>query len=158
MDPSQANSPEDQRQLIDAEIKLLEQSILELKYRRNALAPVSSLPTEIFTIIFSYLRLPGSSPAATPAVSSLLPNKAIADLFFSSRLPGAPPLGRLPDHPLSWLHAAQVCHQWREIALRAHVAQLVVTLVRIGCKLLYKIGKAHVDPFRKVTIVNVWTQ
>ena len=36
--------------------------------------------------------------------------------------------------------------------------QLVVTLVRIGCKLLYKIGKAHVDPFRKVTIVNVWTQ
>ena len=41
---------------------------------------------------------------------------------------------------------------------RAHVAQLVVTLVRIGCKLLYKIGKAHVDPFRKVTIVNVWTQ
>ena len=117
MDPSQTNSPEYQRQLIDAEIKLLEQSILELKCRRNALAPVSSLPTEIFTIIFSYLRLPGSSPAATPAVSSLLPNKAIADLFFSSRLPGAPPLGRLPDHPLSWLHAAQVCHQWREIAL-----------------------------------------
>ena len=36
--------------------------------------------------------------------------------------------------------------------------QLVVTLIRIGCKLLYKIGKAHVDPFRKVTIVNVWTQ
>ena len=117
MDPSQTNSPEYQRQLIDAEIKLLEQSILELKCRRNALAPVSSLPTEIITIIFSYLRLPGSSPAATPAVSSLLPNKAIADLFFSSRLPGAPPLGRLPDHPLSWLHAAQVCHQWREIAL-----------------------------------------
>ena len=118
MDPSQANSPEYQRQLIDAEIKLLEQSILELKYRRNALAPVSSLPTEIIIIIFSYLRLPSSSPAATSAVSSLLPTKAIAELFSSSRLPGAPPPGRLSDHdPLSWLHAAQVCHQWREIAL-----------------------------------------
>ena len=116
MDPSQVNSPEYQRQLIDAEIKLLEQSILELKCRRNTLAPVSSLPTEIITTIFSYLRLATTS-SSSPAVLSLLPNKVIADLFSSSRLPGAPPLGRLPDHPLSWLHAAQVCHQWREIAL-----------------------------------------
>ena len=115
MDPSQqsnqANSPKYQRQLIDAEIKLLEESIRELKHRRNALAPVSSLPIEIITIIFSYLRLPSSSPVSS------LPAEAIADLFCSSQLPGAPPRGRLPDHPLSWLHAAQVCHQWREIAL-----------------------------------------
>ena len=109
---SQANSPEYQRQLIDAEIKLLEESIRELKCRRNALAPVSSLPIEIITIIFSYLRLPSSSSAI-----SSLPTNAIADLFFSSRLHGAPPLGKLQDHPLSWLHVAQVCHQWREIAL-----------------------------------------
>ena len=61
--------------------------------------------------------LPSSSPESPP-VSSLLPTKAIADLFSSSRLPGTPPLGRSsPDHPLSWLHAAHVCHQWREIAL-----------------------------------------
>ena len=115
MEPGQANSPEYERQVIDAEIKSKiksldsEESILELKRRRNA---ISSLPTEIVIIIFSYLRLPGSSPAF-----SSLPAKAIADLFSSSRLPGAPPLGRLPDHPLSWLHVTQVCHQWREIAL-----------------------------------------
>ena len=119
MDPGQANSPEYQRQLIDTEIKLLdsEESIRELKYRRNALAPVSSLPTEIIIIIFSYLHLPQRLPSSSPAVSSLLPAKAITDLFSSSCLPGVPPLGRSPDHPLSWLHAAQVCHQWREIAL-----------------------------------------
>ena len=116
MDPTREISPEEQRRLIDAKIKLLEQSILELKCRRNTLAPVSSLPTEIITTIFSYLRLATTS-SSSPAVLSLLPNKVIADLFSSSRLPGAPPLGRLPDHPLSWLHAAQVCHQWREIAL-----------------------------------------
>ena len=117
MDPTREISPEEQRRLIDAEIKLLEQSILELKCRRNALAPISSLPTKIFTIIFSYLGLPSSSSAVRPAVSSLLPTEAIADLFSSLRLPGDPPLGASLDHPLSWLHAAQVCHQWREIAL-----------------------------------------
>ena len=109
MEPSQANSPDYLREAIDAEIKSLEESIRELKRRRNA---ISSLPTEIVIIIFSYLRLPSPSPAF-----SSLPTKVIADLFSSSRLPGAPPLGRLPDHPLSWLHVAQVCHQWREIAL-----------------------------------------
>ena len=46
------------------------------------------------------------------------------------------------------------------LPLYSHITshQLVITLIRIGCKLLYKISKAHVDPFRKVTIVNVWTQ
>ena len=124
MDPSQANSPGYQQQVIDAEIKSLEGSIQELKRRRNA---ISSLPTEIIIIIFSYLHLPSSSPLSS------LPTKVIADLFSSSRLPGAPPPGRLPDHPLSWLHAAHVCHQWREIALNhppfwSHVDFATLTL------------------------------
>ena len=124
MDPSQANSPGYQQQVIDAEIKSLEESIQELKRRRNA---ISSLPTEIVIIIFSYLHLPSSSPLSS------LPTKVIADLFSSSRLPGAPPPGRLPDHPLSWLHAAHVCHQWREIALNhppfwSHVDFATLTL------------------------------
>ena len=124
MDPSQAISPGYQQQVIDAEIKSLEESIQELKRRRNA---ISSLPTEIIIIIFSYLHLPSSSPLSS------LPTKVIADLFSSSRLPGAPPPGRLPDHPLSWLHAAHVCHQWREIALNhppfwSHVDFATLTL------------------------------
>jgi hypothetical protein len=109
MDVCHANSPEYQRQVIDTEIKSLEDSIRELKCRRNA---ISSLPTEVVIIIFSYLRLLSSSPAV-----SSLPTKDIADLFSSSHLPGAPPPGRLPDHPLSWLHVTHICHQWREIAL-----------------------------------------
>ena len=46
MDQSQANSPKYQRQLIDAEIKLLEESIRELKHRRNALALTCLLSTQ----------------------------------------------------------------------------------------------------------------
>ncbi|KAN0127941.1 hypothetical protein V8E53_004523 [Lactarius tabidus] len=116
MNACKANSPEYQRQVIDAEIRSLEESIRELKCRRNELVPISSLPTEIVTVIFSYWRLPSSSPAV-----SSLPTQAIADLFPSSLLPGAPPIGRSPDHPLSWLHAAHVCHRWREIALNHHL-------------------------------------
>ena len=106
-----ANSPEYQQQVIDVEIKSLDESIRELKCRRNAIAPISTLPTEIITIIFSYLHLPSSSHLSS------LPTKAVSDLFYSSRLPGTPPPGRLPDDPLSWLHPAHVCHRWREIAL-----------------------------------------
>src|SRR6266702_4088089 len=88
MDPSQPNSREYQRQAIDAEIRSLEESIRALRHRRNALAPFSSLPTEVIAAIFSFLRLPGTSPR-----------------------------GEKPDHHLAWLLAAHVCHQWREIAL-----------------------------------------
>ena len=60
MDTSNANSPEYLRQAIDAEIKSLEDSIREsvraLKQRRNALAPISSLPTEIIAAIFFRVR------------------------------------------------------------------------------------------------------
>ena len=90
MDPSEANSWEYQRQAIDAEIKSLEKSIRALKYRRNALAPISSLPTEVTTLIFSFLH---------PTSSAFTPCKK-----------------RDPD-PLAWLRVAHVCHQWREIAL-----------------------------------------
>ena len=92
MDPSHPNSREYQRQVIDAEIESLEveESIRELKYRRNALAPVSSLPTEIIGAIFLFARVTVSASSATP--------------------------GKKTD-PLAWLRVTHVCHQWREIAL-----------------------------------------
>jgi hypothetical protein len=82
------NSREHQRQAIDAQIISLEDSIQALKYRRNALAPVSSLPPEIIAIIFSFLP---------HMLSDISPNKK-------------------PD-PLVWLRFSHVCHQWRDIAL-----------------------------------------
>ena len=95
MDPSEANSWEYQQQAIDAEIKSLEESIRALKYRRNALAPISSLPTEVTTLIFSFLRATSESSA------------------FTSFTPST----KLDPDPLAWLHVTHVCHQWREIAL-----------------------------------------
>ncbi|KAH8981805.1 hypothetical protein EDB92DRAFT_2093869 [Lactarius akahatsu] len=83
MNPSQENSRENQRQPIDAEIR-------SLRRRRNALAPISSLPPELFAAIFSFLRLP---------------------------LSGTTLQGMEPDRQLSWLHVTHVCHQWRELAL-----------------------------------------
>ena len=89
---SEANSWKCQQQAIDAEIKSLEESTraLALKHRRNALAPISSLPTEITTFIFSFLR-------------------ATSSAFAPDKKPD-------PD-PLAWLRVAHVCHQWREITL-----------------------------------------
>ena len=118
MDPCKANSSlwEYQQRAIDAEIKSLEESIRALvralKHRRNALAPISSLPTEVIAVIFSYLPLPSSLP-----FSSLL-TQLTTELCISLPLPGTPPLGRRPDHhPADWLGVAHVCHRWREIAL-----------------------------------------
>ncbi|KAI9455927.1 hypothetical protein BJY52DRAFT_615793 [Lactarius psammicola] len=90
MDPSQSNSREYQRQAIDAEMKSLEGSIRALRHRRNALAPISSLPTEVIAAIFSFLRVPVPSSLIT--------------------------MYEMPD-PLAWLRVAHVCHHWREIAL-----------------------------------------
>ena len=89
MDPSQPNSREDQRKVIDAEIKLLEESLRVLKHRRNALAPVSSLPTEVIATIFSFSRVTVSASGFTSSKKS---------------------------DPLAWLRLAHICHQWREIA------------------------------------------
>src|SRR6266702_2568244 len=90
MDPSQSNSREYQRQAIDAEIESLQGSIRALRLRRNALAPVSSLPTEVIAAIFSFLRVPVAPSLPTP--------------------------WKMPDN-LAWLRVAHVCHHWREIAL-----------------------------------------
>ena len=87
MDP---NSREHLRQAIDDEIKSLEGSIRALRHRRNELAPISSLPTELIEAIFSLLREPGTLPPST--------------------------LDGKPDH-LALLRVAHVCHHWREITL-----------------------------------------
>ena len=87
MDSREVNSREFQRQVIDAEIKSLEESIRALRYRRNAVAPISSLPTEVIAVIFSI-----------------------------SRLFNAPLSGGKQDH-LAWLRVTHVCRHWREIAL-----------------------------------------
>ncbi|KAH9009851.1 hypothetical protein EDB83DRAFT_2531055 [Lactarius deliciosus] len=85
--------PDHLRQAIDAEIKSLEASIQALRYRRNALAPISSLPTEVVTTIFTFLHIPATLSSFT--------------------------LGEQPkrSEQLAWLRVAHVCRQWREIAL-----------------------------------------
>jgi hypothetical protein len=52
---SQANGRERLQQAIDVEIKSLDsgESVRELKLRRNTLSPISSLPPEVFAVIFS---------------------------------------------------------------------------------------------------------
>ena len=92
MDPIEDSSWEYQQQAIDAEIKSLEESILALKYRRNALSPISSLPTEVTILIFSFLRATSESSVFIPGTKPEL-------------------------DPLAWLRVTHVCHQWRQIAL-----------------------------------------
>ncbi|KAH9070739.1 hypothetical protein EDB83DRAFT_361810 [Lactarius deliciosus] len=61
---SQANSRKCQQRVIDAQIRALVESVRKsvrtLKLHRNALAPISSLPTEVITTIFSFLRASSS--------------------------------------------------------------------------------------------------
>ena len=87
MDSRKVNSREYQRQAIDAEIKSLEESIRTLRHRRNAIAPISSLPTEVIALILSISR----------------------------QLYGGFPYVQKND--LVWLRVTHVCHHWREIAL-----------------------------------------
>ena len=94
MGPSQADSREHQQQAIDIEIKLLEDSILQLRYRRNALAPISFLPIEVIESIFSY-------------------SQRVHNSTLSTFTPGESREKRDP----AWLRVAHVCHQYREIAL-----------------------------------------
>ena len=88
MNKTQASYRESLQDAIDIEIKSLEKSVQLLKLRRNALQPISSFPPEIFTVIFSFLCLPG--------MPSLLVNLA---------------------QNRARLSISHVCHQWREIAL-----------------------------------------
>jgi hypothetical protein len=91
MSASQANSRKLLQQAIDAEIQSLgasgSESVRELKLRRNALSPISSLPPEIFTAIFSFLCLP-----------ALRRSDVIV-------------------HEHTRFDLSHVCHQWREMAL-----------------------------------------
>ena len=50
-----SQAKEQLQQAIDAEIFSLEESIRVLRLRRNALSPISSLPPEVVTAIFSHL-------------------------------------------------------------------------------------------------------
>ena len=88
MNPTHQNSWKHLQQAIDAEIKTLEEFIRALKSRRNTHSPVSSLPPEVFTAIFSFLCLPG-----------------------------VPSLGGNRGQNLARLRISHVCQQWREIAL-----------------------------------------
>ena len=56
MDTSSATAQDHLRKSIDDEIKMSEEATQELKYRRNALAPISRLPPETLLEIFSLLR------------------------------------------------------------------------------------------------------
>jgi hypothetical protein len=92
MDPSQANFREYQKLAIEAAIRSSEASIRELRRRRNTLAPISSLPTEVITTIFFLLRIPPNRSSSPHAI------------------------GKRSDC-LEWLRLAHVCHHWRVIAL-----------------------------------------
>ena len=87
MNLSRVISRESLQQSIDAEIKS-EESLQVLKYRHNALSPVSSLHPELFAAMFSILCLPGTSQDGKPV-----------------------------DYHLARLRVSHVCHQWREITL-----------------------------------------
>ena len=61
MHTGSAESHDHLRQAIDDEIFSLELSIRVLKYRRNALAPISRLPPETLAAIFSFLSIPANN-------------------------------------------------------------------------------------------------
>ena len=97
MNPTQESPRDVLEQVIGAETKALEESIqpdikslevLNWKLRRNAIQPISSIPPEIFTAIFSLLCLPG-----------------------------IPSLGGKPSRNRARLRVSHVCRQWCEIAL-----------------------------------------
>jgi hypothetical protein len=71
----------------------LEESLRALRLRRNLLAPILSLPPEVFAIIFSFLHVHVTSETFSRS-------KKIEQL-----------------DPLALFSASHVCHHWREIAL-----------------------------------------
>ena len=103
MNPSQENSRERVQQTIDAEIKSLEVSIRALKLRRNALSPISSLPSDVLAVVFSLLCIPGTSS-----------------------------LDGKPIHHLARVHVSHVCHQWREMALNQSLLWSHVDFTTLG--------------------------
>ena len=95
MSASQENSRERLQQAIDAEIQSLEasdsESVRELKLRRNALSPISSLPPDVFAVIFFLLCFARDGGIIT----------------------------QRDKHMRFYL--SHVCHQWREMALNQAV-------------------------------------
>ena len=76
-----------QQQVIDAEIKSLEESLRALKKRRNTLSPISSLPTEVIAAIFYLLR-------EQPDINLALPVTHVCHRWREIAL----------AHPLFWSH------------------------------------------------------
>jgi len=72
MDTSLAKTRYDLLQAVNREIQGLEDSIRESKYRRNALVPISRLPPEILSLIFSLLSFSAAHNKSDRHVSSLL--------------------------------------------------------------------------------------
>lgn len=87
------------RTAIDQDIEAHERVILELKARRNALAPVLKLPPELLHRIFAYIQ----------EDSERLPEQS------RTHLPTHPGLTALR----AWNVVTQVCNRWRQIALNA---------------------------------------
>ena len=91
MDPgpslSKASTWQYQQQVIDAEIKSLEESLRGLRQRRNRLSPISSLPTEVIAAIFYLLH-------EQPDTYSALPVAHVCHQWREIAL----------DHPLFWSH------------------------------------------------------
>ncbi|KAH9984213.1 hypothetical protein BJV77DRAFT_212406 [Russula vinacea] len=88
MDTSSAGSRDRLRQATDDEINSLQESLLVLKTRRNTFAPISRLPPETLTAIFSFL------PQVLPPSTSVTRRGNPARICVT-----------------------HVCRQWREIAL-----------------------------------------
>lgn len=72
MDTSLAKTRCDLLQAINCEIQVLEDSIRESKCRRNALVPISRLPPEVLSLIFSLLSFSAAHNKSDRHVSSLL--------------------------------------------------------------------------------------
>ena len=71
MDTSSATAQDHLRKVIDDEIKVHEQAAQELKYRRNALAPISRLPPETLIEIFSLLPIPTDEYERVPYLARI---------------------------------------------------------------------------------------
>src|SRR6266404_6515261 len=91
MHPENTREYKQQLGVINVEIKSLEESIIELRHHRNALVPISSLPPEVITTIFSFLSPLPSPPGHFPETND--------------------------QGYLAGLCVSHVCQQWRKIAL-----------------------------------------
>ena len=88
---SLSDSPESCLRAVESKLKCLEESAHTVKVYRNTLIPISRLPPEIQSIIFS-----------------LLPSFEVLDLDFSN-------LGSFPQTLTA--PVSHVCRRWREISL-----------------------------------------